>query len=121
MPDERRIRAVDAGTGTGHDRMPVVGYTDRLSVAPGERIRFMVSTTAASYRASLVRLIHGDEHPDGPGFKVEPVASAIDGEHPGRVQRLPLGSSVHVPDGPPLTAERAFSLAIWVWPTAPGR
>jgi N,N-dimethylformamidase len=121
MPNaEHATEPIDAAPGTGHDWMPVVGYTDRLSVAPGERIRFMVSTTAPSYRASLVRLIHGDEHPDGPGFKDERVPSAIDGEHPGRVQRLPLGSSVDVPQGPELTPDRAFTLATWVWPTAPG-
>jgi N,N-dimethylformamidase len=103
---------------TGHDHMPIVGYTDRLSVAPGEPIRFMVSTTASTYRAALVKLIHGDEHPDGPGFKEQPVAAAIDGEYAGRVQRLPLGSYVRVPDAPAL--EGAFTLTAWVWPTAPG-
>ena len=37
------------------------GYADRLSVAPGETIEFKVSCDEpGSYRADLVRLIHGD-------------------------------------------------------------
>ena len=106
--------------GSGHDWMPVVGYTDRLSVAPGEPIRFMVSTSAAAYRASLVRLIHGDEHPDGPGFREQPVPSAFEGEYAGRVQRVPLGSYVRVPSGPALGPGGPFTLAAWVFATAPG-
>ena len=49
--------------------LPLVGYSDRLSGAPGETIRFMVSSEHARYRARLVRLIHGDTSPNGPGFK----------------------------------------------------
>jgi N,N-dimethylformamidase len=104
----------------GHDHMPVVGYTDVLSVAPGERVRFMVSTTAERYRASIVRLIHGDEDPAGPGFKEEAVATDVDGEYAGREQRLPLGSSVRVPSAPQLAPEGSFSLAAFVYPTTPG-
>ena len=48
------------------------GYSDEIAAAPGERIRFMVSCTGAeSYRADIVRLIHGDTNPAGPGFKEE--------------------------------------------------
>ena len=38
--------------------MKVLGYCDRLSVAPGETVRFMVSCTGApSYRAEVVRIM----------------------------------------------------------------
>jgi len=48
------------------------GYSDRISVAPGEQIQFMVSCEgAATYQADIVRLIHGDTNPAGPGFKEE--------------------------------------------------
>ena len=47
----------------------LLGYSDRLSVAPGQTIRFMVSCDHPTYESDLVRLIHGDENPDGPGFK----------------------------------------------------
>jgi N,N-dimethylformamidase len=40
--------------------MKLVGYTDRLSVAPGQDIVFMISSEPARYQAQIVRLIHGD-------------------------------------------------------------
>src|SRR5262249_58625127 len=80
--------------------MKVVGYSDPLSVAPGETIRFMVSCEEPSYRAEIVRLIHGDLNPAGPGYKEQAVATAASGEYRGRVQTLLRGSHVPVPDGP---------------------
>ena len=64
--------------------MELVGYTDRMSVAPGESLSFMVSSKRPRYEARLVRLIHGDEHPDGPGFKEQELPSVLDGEYAGR-------------------------------------
>jgi hypothetical protein len=43
--------------------MRLVGYSDRLSITPGEPIAFMVSAKHARYRVNLVCLIHGDEDP----------------------------------------------------------
>src|SRR5438067_2317530 len=75
------------------------GYSDEIAVAPGERIRFMVSCTGAeSYRADIVRLIHGDTNPAGPGFKEELVQTAVGGEYPAREQVLHAGSHVLVAD-----------------------
>jgi N,N-dimethylformamidase len=75
----------------------LTGYSDRLSVAPGERIRFCVSSKAESYQADLVRLWHGDENPAGPGFRQDLVPSPISGHYPGRWQRLPMGSYAEIP------------------------
>ena len=48
----------------------ITGYSDRLSVRPGEDITFYVhSELEESYRANIVRLLHGDTSPAGPGFK----------------------------------------------------
>jgi N,N-dimethylformamidase len=99
----------------------IVGYADRLSVAPGEQVRFMVSAEVPRYRAELVRLIHGDENPAGPGYTEEPIPSPIDGEYPGRVQRYPMGSAVVVPDAPPLRGLASVTLAAWIWPTTPAK
>jgi N,N-dimethylformamidase len=50
--------------------LPLTGYADRFSVAPGETIAFKVSSAAAlPYQARLVRLISGDPNPAGPGIK----------------------------------------------------
>ncbi len=97
----------------------LIGYTDRLSVAPGEQIRFMVSTDLPSYNTSLVRLIHGDENPAGPGFKEEQVASAVDGRHVGRKQVALAGSYIVVPDHSVLSRLTSFTLQAWIWPTTP--
>lgn len=94
--------------------MQLVGYVDRWSALPGETLTFHVSSAASKYRAELVRLIHGDDHPDGPGFKEETVRSALDGEYPGIVQDIPTGSCVKV-DG--LPALSSMSFCAWVWPT----
>ena len=49
--------------------MQLNGYPDRFSVRPGETIGFHISSKAPRYRAQIVRLIHGDPNPRGPGLK----------------------------------------------------
>ncbi len=97
----------------------LLGYTDRLSAAPGDTIRFMVSSESARYEARLVRLIHGDENPAGPGFKQELVSSAFDGDYDGWRQGFPSGSSVAIPLSAG-TIPTAFTFAVFFQPTAPG-
>ena len=99
--------------------MNLVGYTDRLSVAPDETIRFMISCNHSEYRADLVRLIHGDENPAGPGFKEREVASTINAEYEGRHQAIRSGSCVIVPDCPAFNQLRSFTLTAWIYPTTP--
>lgn len=100
--------------------MDLVGYADRFSAQPGESIRFMVSSTRDRYRADLVRMIHGDTNPAGPGFKEQSIPSAIDGEYPGRVQTIETGSYVVVPTHPMLALTGGFTLHVWILPTMPG-
>ena len=78
--------------------MKITGYADRDSVAPGETIRFMVSCEAKSYRTDIVRLICGDENPDGPGVKEVVVKTDLKKTHSGRKQVCYAGSFVEVPD-----------------------
>ena len=66
--------------------MKIVGYSDRFSVQSGQMIRFMVSSQQPSYRADIVRLIHSDANPAGPGFKYEEVGTSVSGEYQGRPQ-----------------------------------
>ena len=99
--------------------MKVVGYADRFSVAPGETIRFMVSCELPTYRADIVRLIHGDPNPRGPGFKEELTASAVSGEYPGRFQEIYTGSYVRVTDNPVLRLRGSFTIQAWILPTTP--
>ena len=101
--------------------MEIVGYADRLSVQQGEMVRFMVSCQQLRYRADIVRLIHGDENPKGPGFKEELIETSVNGEYPGREQVLYKGSYVLVPDNPLLRRVGSFTLQAWIYPTTPDK
>ena len=98
--------------------MRIVGYTDSLCAAPGDTVAFQVSCSHPSYHAELVRLIHGDDNPDGPGVKTEVLPSSLEGEYPGRVQELQAGSYARVP---PLSLGDDVEIDVWVCPTTPGR
>lgn len=103
--------------------MQIVGYTDRLSVPPGETVRFMVSCESPRYRAEIVRLIHGDQsaNPGGPGFKAQEIPTAANGEYPGRRQTIAKGSYVRVVDHPRLRLTNRLTLQAWIYPTTPGK
>lgn len=98
--------------------IPLTGYTDRLSAAPGERIAFKVSSAAAGpYRASLVRVVHADPNPAGPGVKVEDLAHRFAIERPSRVQPLALGSYARVDAATTLRLGGPLTVTALVWPT----
>jgi N,N-dimethylformamidase len=99
----------------------LIGYADRISVAPGEAIAFMVSSEAGPWRGRIVRLIHGDANPAGPGFKAEPAPGGDLGVRPGRRQELQSGSYVRVDDHPALSRLSSFTLAAMIWPTTPAK
>jgi N,N-dimethylformamidase beta subunit-like, C-terminal len=92
----------------------LIGYVDRWSAQAGQIVRLMVSTTAAEVEVGLVRLRHGDPDPAGPGFRAAPVASAVAGTYPGRVQAIRSGSYAVLDDAEPASAH-----AVWAWPTCP--
>lgn len=96
----------------------LAGYTDRISVCPGETIAFKVSAEDDSrqYSASLVRLHCVDSHRDGPGLQEEAVPSEFDGVHAARHQPIAIGSCAVV-EGRPVAALSGFSLVAMLWPT----
>jgi N,N-dimethylformamidase len=98
----------------------LIGYADRFSVAPGERIAFMVSAEVPSYEAAVVQLLHGDENPDGPGFRERELGVDLGGPRPGRRQVARAGSWARADPLPRLDAASACTLAVWVWPTRCG-
>ncbi|MDP6701890.1 MAG: hypothetical protein QGH25_19720, partial [Candidatus Latescibacteria bacterium] len=89
------------------------GYADALSARPGEVLRFMVSSESPEYEAQLVRLIHGDTNPLGPGFKEEEIAAPFNGTRPGRYQPLRAGSHIVIPDHEALVLQQSFTLQAW--------
>ena len=53
----------------------LTGYCDPLSVRPGDTLRCMISADGTEQAdMHVVRLMHGDEHPEGPGFVEREVA-----------------------------------------------
>ena len=102
--------------------VPLIGYPDRISVAAGETIRFMVSSSLEEdYEARLVRIVCADANPHGPGFREEEVAADGDGRYRSKYQPTWLGSHVSVADAPPLARLAGFSLDVLAWPTTPGK
>jgi N,N-dimethylformamidase len=101
--------------------IPLTGYPDRYSVAPGEQIRFMVSAaTAKTFDARLVRLACADPNPEGPGYREEEVAASLAGTHAVRRQEIRSGSYVRVA-GRADVAGPGFTLSARIWPTLAGR
>ena len=102
--------------------IPLTGYSDRLSAAPGERIAFKVSSAAAGpYRASLARVVHADPNPAGPGVKIEDLAARFTIEHPSRAQPLAQGSYVRVDGAAALRTPGPLTVTALVWPTLPAK
>ena len=100
----------------------ILGYSDRMSAAPGEAIRFMVSCEdgVPSYEVRIVRLLCTDDHPEGPGRRERDVESPVTGTHAGRQQAIHMGSCVVVPESPALDRLDSFTLQVLIWPTTPG-
>ncbi len=98
--------------------MRIVGYSDRLCVEQGGTIEFMVSCAHPRYRAELVRLVHGDVNPQGPGLKTAHVPSPLEGEYTGRSQELLPGSYSRIPE---LELGGEIEIDVWLCPTTPGR
>lgn len=99
----------------------ISAYTDALSVRPGDTLRVMVSVDGGeAVRAQLVQLVHGDEHPDGPGFIERPVPSPIDRIWPARKQYAQKGNFLRVSDPQNrLVPTGAFTLHAFIFPTLP--
>jgi N,N-dimethylformamidase len=101
--------------------LKILGYPDRYSVAPGETIRFMVSLEeGANFEAQLVRVIHGDCNPEGPGLKFQAIKHEANGSYRGRRQAIDAGSYMISPRLPTLSG-KSVTFAAYVWPTLPNR
>ena len=102
-------------------QIKLFGYTDRLSVKPGERIRFHVNADGTDRAdAQLVRLVHGDAHPAGPGFIEQEIDCDANGTWPVKKQFTQVGSFLAVDDpAGRLRLEGSFTLFAFIHPTVP--
>jgi N,N-dimethylformamidase len=97
----------------------IVGYSDKHSLTPGETVTFYVSSfESESFSADIVRLIHGDTNPEGPGYKEEEISGTGKPSYPGRPQQIHAGSYVIVPHDPRFDLE-SFTLQAMIFPTTP--
>jgi N,N-dimethylformamidase len=102
--------------------LKIFGYADKISVKPGDTISFFVHADGTKLAdAQLVRLIHGDAHPSGPGYIEEEIQSPINGTWTVRKQYTQVGSFLTVDDPQRrLALEGAFTLCAFVYPNKPG-
>ena len=102
-------------------KIKLYGYSDKISVRPGEDIEFFVDaegTTEA--QAQLVRLIHGDQHPSGPGFLEEEIKSEGDGDWLVKRQYTQVGSFLRVDDpSDKLAIKGNLTVCAFVFPGLP--
>ena len=101
------------------EKMKITGYSDKISVRPGETIQFMVNCELPRYKVEIVRLICGDLNPAGPGVKEQVVQTAANTSYPGRKQTIEAGSYVTIPDRPLLGQLNSFTFQVMLWPTTP--
>ena len=102
--------------------IPLAAYADRLSVRPGEVIRFHVSNgTDHAVKATLARVICADANPAGPGLQVEPLPANPTSVAEPTFHAVPNGSYgiANVPDD--LISEQSFTLTCFVYPTLVGK
>ena len=98
--------------------IPLIGYSDKLSVRPGETIAFKISCTSSEpYDAKLVRITCGDPNPAGPGIKETEIHSGFTGPHPSRLQGVPLGSYARIVPGSAFDGVDALTFSATIWPT----
>ena len=97
----------------------ILGYSDRICVAPGESLDFKISCDGvANYHADIVRLVCADPDPSGPGLRYDTLVTDATGWHVGRHQPVDAGSYV---SAPPLDCPDSFSIGAMIFPTASGR
>lgn len=101
--------------------LKITGYSDEISVRPGETISFMISCEMSSYQADIVRLICGDTNPEGPGYKEELVETSVSKSYRGRYQEIHAGSYAVVAHNTVLDRLESFSVQAMIWPTTPAK
>ena len=80
-------------------QVKLFGYANKISVRPGDAIQFHVNADGTyTAEAQLVRFIHGDEHPDGPGFIEEEIDCAANGSWKVEKQYTQVGSFLEAAD-----------------------
>ena len=104
-------------------RLPyLTGYCDRLGVKNGERLSFMVSGHGAdTAEVQIVRLIHGDENPAGPGFIEREIDASCNGTIAVAEQTTQVGSFMVIDGSEHFDPAAGFTVHAFIWPTTPAQ
>ena len=102
--------------------LKLFGYADKISVKPGDDIEFFVHADGThEAQAQLVRLIHGDVHPDGPGYIEQELDADFNGSWSVQRQFTQVGSFLTVDDPQRrLALNGSFTLCTFIHPNLPG-
>jgi N,N-dimethylformamidase len=102
-------------------QVKLFGYVDKISVKPGDTIGFHVNADGTeTAEAQLVRLIHGDQHPSGPGFIEQPVDCAANGAWTVKKQYTQIGSFLEVADPErKLAPDGSLTVFAFIYPSLP--
>ena len=99
----------------------ITGYSDKYAAFPGEKVQFYVnSENGEKYEVQIVRLIHGDTNPEGPGYKEEEIGANCNGDYEGQNQKIHGGSYIIIPQDNRLNVE-SFTLQAYIFPTTPDK
>jgi N,N-dimethylformamidase len=99
---------------------PLMGYTDRFSVANGQPVAFKISSELPGhYHAEIVRLRCADHR--GVGLKQTVVATSVQGDYPARFQPVSAGSYIDIGPDDTLTTLTRVTLQAYIWPTTPSK
>ena len=99
----------------------ITGYSDKYAAFPREKVKFYInSEKSENYDVQIVRLIHGDTNPEGPGYKEEEIGASCNGNYEGRNQKIHGGSYIVIPQDNRFNTE-SFTLQAYVFPTTPDK
>jgi N,N-dimethylformamidase len=113
MGDQRRATtALTVVPGAGLE-----GYSAEPSYRAGDRAALMASGCGGLAALEVVRLVHGDPNPQGPGYTAEPQDWGQPAELDLHPRPIDLGSFVRIPSHPRLIPAGDFTLGLWALPT----
>ena len=98
--------------------MLLAAYANRLSVRPGETIRFHAAHAASGpVSAKVTRVISADANPAGPGIRTQSVDTELNVIAEPDLQRVPHGSFARIDGVDDYFQQGDFSLYCLVFPT----
>ena len=98
--------------------IPLIGYSDKLTVHPGEYINFKISSNfTKSFKASLNKIICADPNPKGPSIKKIKIKSSIDGNYPSIKKNINTGSYAKIKKNDKIRNLKNFTLVANIFNT----